>query len=229
LMNVLAATIAGYGLFANSPAVIIGAMIVAMLLGPIAGVALSLLDSDMRLLLKSLVPPLSSASILFAHGEMHLRLGAFFLTFTNMVGIQFASSVALWCNVFRRLSNPSGRSAWLFLNLKKTLNKSAGSYLTEVRFETISEKTTVGKELSEPWCAAHAPLHPPRCRPWRPNCRLPLMAQRLSFVSGLWKQPSLIECVNFIRMPSLGPKNRICCTSDRPTCYNPPPAGQSHV
>lgn len=36
LMNVLAATIACYGLFANSPAVVIGAMIVAMLLGPIA-------------------------------------------------------------------------------------------------------------------------------------------------------------------------------------------------
>ena len=54
LMNVLAATIACYGLFANSPAVIIGAMIVAMLLGPIAGVALSLVDGDIRLLLQSL-------------------------------------------------------------------------------------------------------------------------------------------------------------------------------
>ena len=37
LMNVLAATIACYGLFANSPAVVIGAMIVAMLLGPMQG------------------------------------------------------------------------------------------------------------------------------------------------------------------------------------------------
>lgn len=35
LMNVLAAMIASYGLFANSPAVVIGAMIVAMLLEPI--------------------------------------------------------------------------------------------------------------------------------------------------------------------------------------------------
>jgi uncharacterized hydrophobic protein (TIGR00271 family) len=55
LMNVLAATIASYGLFANSPAVVIGAMIVAMLLGPIAGVSLALVDSDMKFLVKSLL------------------------------------------------------------------------------------------------------------------------------------------------------------------------------
>ena len=54
LMNALAATIASYGLFANSPAVVIGAMIVAMLLGPIVGISLALVDSDMRILLKSL-------------------------------------------------------------------------------------------------------------------------------------------------------------------------------
>ena len=41
LMNVLAATIASYGLFANSPAVVISAMIVAMLLGPIVGISLA--------------------------------------------------------------------------------------------------------------------------------------------------------------------------------------------
>jgi uncharacterized membrane protein len=38
-MNMLAAIIACYGLFADSPAVVIGAMIVALLLGPIAAVA----------------------------------------------------------------------------------------------------------------------------------------------------------------------------------------------
>jgi len=53
-MNVLAATIASYGLFANSPAVVISAMIVAMLLGPIVGGSLALVDIDMKLLLKSL-------------------------------------------------------------------------------------------------------------------------------------------------------------------------------
>lgn len=46
LMNALAAVIACYGLLSNSAAVVIGAMVVAMLLGPIAGVALGLTDQD---------------------------------------------------------------------------------------------------------------------------------------------------------------------------------------
>ena len=256
LMNVLAATIACYGLFANSPAVIIGAMIVAMLLGPIAGVALSLVDSDIRLLLRSLltlvsgtivvmvtafiigllhreipitneilartapnlidlmvalaggaagayasvsprlsaalvgvaiatalVPPLSSACILLVHGEISLGLGAFLLTFTNMVAIQFASSTVLWITGFRRLSHTSGLSFFVFLKrnaisiaillilafvlttslqktiaqqlfetaarvtLQKTIDKSEGSHLVEVRFETVpgttAQETTI--------------------------------------------------------------------------------------
>jgi uncharacterized hydrophobic protein (TIGR00271 family) len=55
LMNSLATIIACYGLFANSAAVVIGAMVVAMLLGPIAGVSLGLVDSDNPLLRKSLL------------------------------------------------------------------------------------------------------------------------------------------------------------------------------
>jgi uncharacterized membrane protein len=39
-------TIACHGLFENSPAVIIGAMIVATLLGPIVGVSLALANCD---------------------------------------------------------------------------------------------------------------------------------------------------------------------------------------
>ncbi len=50
LMNALAAVIASYGLFANSAAVIIGAMVVAMLLGPITGIALALNVGNHRLL-----------------------------------------------------------------------------------------------------------------------------------------------------------------------------------
>jgi uncharacterized hydrophobic protein (TIGR00271 family) len=188
LMNILAATIACYGLFANSPAVIIGAMIVAMLLGPISGVALSLVDSDRKLLSRSLltglagtievmvvgfligcfhkdipmtneimartapnlidlmialaggaagayasisprlsvafigvaiatalVPPLCAACILFAHGEVSLGLGALLLTFTNMVAIQFASSVVFWVTGFRRITSASGLSLLTFL------------------------------------------------------------------------------------------------------------------
>lgn len=44
-MNALAAIIAGYGLLANSSAVVIGAMLVAMMLGPISGIALSFIDN----------------------------------------------------------------------------------------------------------------------------------------------------------------------------------------
>lgn len=174
LMNVLAATIACYGLLANSPAVVIGAMIVAMLLGPIMGTSLALLDGQMARLRTSLValgggvvvvtataltigalhrgfpitgeimartspnlmdlmvalasgavgayatvsprlsvafvgvaiatalvPPLCAACILFTHGQFQLGLGAVFLTFLNMVAIQFASSLVLWLAGFR--------------------------------------------------------------------------------------------------------------------------------
>ena len=45
IMNALAAVIAGYGLLSNSAAVVIGAMLVAMMLGPISGIALALIDS----------------------------------------------------------------------------------------------------------------------------------------------------------------------------------------
>jgi uncharacterized hydrophobic protein (TIGR00271 family) len=218
-MNILAATIACYGLFANSPAVIIGAMIVAMLLGPIAGIALSLVDSDMKLLLRSLltlasgtvvvmitafiigllhrdipitteilsrtapnlidlmvalaggaagayasvsprlsaalvgvaiatalVPPLSSASILFAHGEIHLGLGAFFLTFTNMVAIQFASSAVLWITGFHRLSNTSGLSLLVFLK-RNTISIAILLILAFVL--TTSLQKTVAQQLFE--------------------------------------------------------------------------------
>ena len=188
LMNVLAAVIASYGLLANSPSVVIGAMIVAMLLGPIMGVSLALVDSNSKLLRKSvaalgagvvvvvisaftvglihrdipitneilartapnlldlmvalasgavgayatvsprlsvafvgvaiataLVPPLCAACILFAHGHVHLALGALLLTFLNMVAIQFASSLVLWLNGFHPRLRTVGESFSSFL------------------------------------------------------------------------------------------------------------------
>lgn len=48
-MNALSTVIACYGLFTNSPAVVIGAMVVAMLLGPIAGISLGLMEKDKAL------------------------------------------------------------------------------------------------------------------------------------------------------------------------------------
>src|SRR5580700_4117419 len=45
-MNVAAAFVAGFGLMENSPAVIIGAMLIAMLFGPIIGIAMALAKAD---------------------------------------------------------------------------------------------------------------------------------------------------------------------------------------
>jgi uncharacterized membrane protein len=47
-MNIAATLIAGFGLLENSPAVIIGAMLIAMLFGPIVGIALALAEADLR-------------------------------------------------------------------------------------------------------------------------------------------------------------------------------------
>lgn len=55
VMNILSAIIASYGLVTNSAAVVIGAMLVAMMLGPITGVALAIIDHRMPLLQKSLI------------------------------------------------------------------------------------------------------------------------------------------------------------------------------
>lgn len=54
VMNALSAIIASYGLIADSAAVVIGAMLIAMMLGPITGVALAIIDYRMPLLKKSL-------------------------------------------------------------------------------------------------------------------------------------------------------------------------------
>jgi uncharacterized hydrophobic protein (TIGR00271 family) len=65
VMNALSAVIASYGLLADSSAVVIGAMIVAMLLGPLMGIALALVDGNNRLLEKALLAELGGAIIVF--------------------------------------------------------------------------------------------------------------------------------------------------------------------
>ena len=189
ITNILAAVIASYGLFADSPAVVIGAMIVAMLLGPITGIGLSLVDADMSLLASAiptliagglgvigvaavlglvhrdmpitheimtrttpnlvdlmialaggaagafatvsprlnvafvgvaiataLVPPLCAATILLVRGEYDLAGGAYLLTFTNIVGIQFANSAVLGLAGFRKAIGVQGASFGGFLH-----------------------------------------------------------------------------------------------------------------
>ncbi len=114
-MNTLAATIASYGLFANSPAVIIGAMIVAMLLGPIAGVALSLVDSDMNLLLRSIITlvagsfavMITSYIIAFFHPDIPITNEIMARTSPNLIDLMIAlagGAAGAYASVSPRLS-----------------------------------------------------------------------------------------------------------------------------
>jgi len=65
-MNAAATLIAGFGLLQNSPAVIIGAMLIAMLFGPIVGIALGLAEANVSLLGRSLVSEIAGAAWVFA-------------------------------------------------------------------------------------------------------------------------------------------------------------------
>lgn len=75
VMNALAAVVASYGLLENSTAVVIGAMIIALLLGPITGIALALVDGDQSLLRKALVAEVSGVLLVlvvgFLIGKLH--------------------------------------------------------------------------------------------------------------------------------------------------------------
>ena len=70
IMNGLATVVACYGLFSNSPAVVIGAMIIAMLLGPIAGVSLGLVDRNDALVWRAL--PTLTGGFLVVYGTAFL-------------------------------------------------------------------------------------------------------------------------------------------------------------
>jgi len=232
-MNIFAATIASYGLFLNSPAVVIGAMLIAMLLGPITGVSLALVESDMRLLFSglltllcgaaavfatafiigvihsevpitreimartspnladlvialaggaagayatvsprlsvavvgvaistALVPPLCAANILFSRGEFSLGSGALLLTFTNIVAIQFSSSVVFWLAGFRKISHAKGLSVWGFIKgnmaslailsvLAVILTHNVNTILARKLFETRTEAVVRKKIVSD--------------------------------------------------------------------------------
>jgi uncharacterized hydrophobic protein (TIGR00271 family) len=68
MMNAAATLIAGFGLLENSPAVIIGAMLIAMLFGPIVGVALGLAEANISLLGRSLLSEIAGAGWVLAIG-----------------------------------------------------------------------------------------------------------------------------------------------------------------
>ena len=69
-MNAAATLIAAFGLLENSPAVIIGAMLISMLFGPIVGIALGLAEANLFLLRRSLFSEIAGAGLVLAIGYM---------------------------------------------------------------------------------------------------------------------------------------------------------------
>ncbi len=78
LMNTLATIVACYGLLADSTAVVIGAMVIAMLLGPITGIALGLVDGDNHLLrdasIAEIVGIMNVIAVAFIIGKIHQNI-----------------------------------------------------------------------------------------------------------------------------------------------------------
>ena len=68
VMNAAATLIAGYGLLANSEAVIIGAMLIAMLYGPILAIGLALAELDVRLLARAVIAEIAGVAWVLAIG-----------------------------------------------------------------------------------------------------------------------------------------------------------------
>jgi len=99
-MNTLATLIACYGLFENSPAVVIGAMIIAMLLGPISGVALGLVERNNPLLRRALSTLAGGVSVVYGtaflvglvHSEFPLTAEIYARTAPNLMDLLIALS-----------------------------------------------------------------------------------------------------------------------------------------
>lgn len=219
IMNALAAIIASYALLAGSVSGVIGAMLVAMLLGPIAGLSLSLVDGDYQLfkqatisliggisivifcsfiigfihddmpisnellartrpnyldlmialaggavgayavitphipnaivgvaIATALVPPLCAGTIFLARGDWDDAFGAYLLTLTNVVAIQFSSSIVLWLSGFHNAINRfysnnkiiwlNGISIVLMILLFVTLTANTKILVSKVVYET---------------------------------------------------------------------------------------------
>jgi uncharacterized hydrophobic protein (TIGR00271 family) len=88
-MNAVATIMAGLGLLENSTAVIIGAMLIAMLFGPIVGIALGLAEGDLSLVSRSFLSEIAGAAWVLAIGFMvglasrNLSMGAEILSRTS--------------------------------------------------------------------------------------------------------------------------------------------------
>jgi uncharacterized hydrophobic protein (TIGR00271 family) len=98
IMNILATVIACYGLLENSPAVVIGAMLIAMLLGPISGIALGLVDGNDPLVRHAFVSLLAGAAVVYgtalvfgvSHAAFPLTAEVYARTAPNLMDLMIA-------------------------------------------------------------------------------------------------------------------------------------------
>lgn len=97
-MNVLATVVACYGLFENSAAVVIGAMVIAMLLGPILGVSMGLVDGNDLLFRKAVASLAGGVAVVFGtafvlgllHSEFPLTDEIYSRTAPNLMDLMIA-------------------------------------------------------------------------------------------------------------------------------------------
>jgi uncharacterized hydrophobic protein (TIGR00271 family) len=97
-MNVLATIIACYGLLEDSPSVVIGAMLIAMLLGPISAVALGLVDGNDALTREAMLSLLAGAGAVygtalvfgFSHSVFPLTAEIYARTSPNLMDLMVA-------------------------------------------------------------------------------------------------------------------------------------------
>jgi uncharacterized hydrophobic protein (TIGR00271 family) len=98
VMNALSTVVAAYGLLQDSVAVVIGAMVIATLLGPITGIALSLVDGDTTLFRRALMAELVGIGIVLAisftiggiHGSIPLGQQILSRTSPNILDLMIA-------------------------------------------------------------------------------------------------------------------------------------------
>lgn len=114
-LTALSTLIAAFGLLANSTAVVIGAMLVAPLMGPIFGLTMGLVRGDMAVLRRAAVAETSGVALAVSLGvlvgflPLHPQFGSEILgrTSPNILDLAIAlvsGSVGAYCMVDRRLS-----------------------------------------------------------------------------------------------------------------------------
>ncbi len=112
-MTLMSCGIATLGLLQNSAAVIIGAMLISPLMGPIIQLGISLTTFDWWraivgvAIATALMPPLAVTGVGLALGNSHVAGGAAFLFMTNLLAIALSATIMGRIYGFARLDSPN--------------------------------------------------------------------------------------------------------------------------